>query len=217
MRVGLVVPGGMRVGSGHGGEGGDMARRGSRLTPEIQRTIVAFIRAGAYPHTAAEAAGIPAALFRSWMEAGAKRKGRAVYRGFRAAVTEAAAQARVTAELACFTDDPKTWLTKGPGRETAETPGWSGVVRPVVALTDNRSVNLLTDPTSSALLTMLLGALSPFPEARRAAIDALNGAAERKVIPALPGPEASSRAHAGGASRPPPPAPPPPHNPIPDV
>ncbi len=103
---------------------------------------------------------------------GAARRAAARYKAFRAAVIEASAQARVTAELACFQDDPKTWLTKGPGRETAETPGWSGVVRPVVALTDNRSVNLLTDPTSSALLTMLLAALAPYPDARRAAIDA---------------------------------------------
>ena len=110
------------------------------------------------------------------------------YRELVAAVAAAAAQARVTAELACFTEDPKTWLTKGPGRETAETPGWSGVVRPVVALTDNRSVNLLTDPTSSAILTMLLAALAPYPEARRAAIDALNQSAERRVIPSIDAP-----------------------------
>ena len=168
-----------------------MARHAARMTPEVQRTIAAYIRAGAYPHTAAEAAGVPAAVFRSWMEHGAGRRGRAVYRTFHAAVTEAAAQARVTAELATFQDDPKTWLTKGPGRETQDTPGWSGVVRPVVALTDNRSVNLLTDPTSSAILTMLLAALALFPEARRAAIDALNQSSKcpaAVVLPALPPP-----------------------------
>ena len=165
-----------------------MAPRAAALTPEIQRTIVAYIRAGAYPAVAAEAAGVSAALFREWMERGAGRRATTRYREFRAAVVEAAAQARVTAELACFQDDPKTWLTKGPGRETQETPGWSGVVRPVVALTDNRSVNLLTDPTSSAILTMLLAALAPFPEARRAAIDALNQSSRKPAIPALPAP-----------------------------
>ncbi len=174
------------------GEVPGMARSVGGPSGEVQRTIVAYVRAGAYPAVAAEAAGVSAATFRAWMQRGAARRAAAKYRDFRAAVIEASAQARVTAELACFADDPKTWLTKGPGRETAETPGWSGVVRPVVALTDNRSVNLLTDPTSSALLTMLLAALSPFPDARRAAIDALNGAAAPapRVIPALPPPAA---------------------------
>jgi len=165
-----------------------MARRAAALTPEVQRTIAAYVRAGAYPTVAAEAAGVHAAVFRSWMEAGRAKRGARKYREFFAAVTEAVAQARVAAEMACFADDPKTWLTKGPGRETQDTPGWSGVVRPIVALTDNRSVNLLTDPTSSAILTMLLAALSPFPEARRAAIDALNGTARRPSFPALPPP-----------------------------
>jgi hypothetical protein len=159
-----------------------------RLTPAAVRTITAYIRSGAYPQTAAEAAGVPAVVFRDWLNKGAKRRASPRYKELRAAVTEAAAQARVTAEMACFTDDPKTWLTKGPGRETAETPGWSGVVRPIVALTDNRSVNLLTDPTSSAILTLLLAALAPFPEARRAAVDALNGTAPRRILPSLPAP-----------------------------
>ena len=121
-----------------------------QVTPEVVRTIVAYIRAGAYPSVAAAAAGVPAAVFRAWLDRGSKPRAARKYRDLVAAVAAAAAQARVTAELACFQDDPKTWLTKGPGRETAETPGWSGVVRPVVALTDNRSVNLLTDPVSSA-------------------------------------------------------------------
>jgi hypothetical protein len=165
-----------------------------KLTAEIQRTIVAYIRSGAYPGTAAEAAGIPSEVFRQWMLLGSKRRGPRRFRSFRLAVSEAAAQARVTAELAVFTDDPRTWLTKGPGRETADTPGWSGVVRPVVALTDNRSVNLMADPASSALLTMLLAALSPFPDARRAAIDALNGCVRTppKVLPSPPPLEGTS-------------------------
>jgi hypothetical protein len=170
------------------GKGWGMGRARVGLTAEITRTITAYIRSGAYPAVAAEAAGVPAPVFRAWLARGDKPRAPAAYRDLRAAVTAAAAQARVTAELACFTDDPKTWLTKGPGRETAETPGWSGVVRPIVALTDNRSVNLLTDPTSSAILTLLLAALVPFPEARRAAIDALNSTAPRRVIPSLPAP-----------------------------
>ena len=110
--------------------------------------------AAAQARVAAEAAGVAQETFRHWMNLGGKRRGPMRYRAFRTAVYAAAAQARVAAELAVYQDDPRTWLTKGPGRETTDTPGWSGVVRPVVALTDNRSVNLLADPGSSALLTM---------------------------------------------------------------
>ena len=150
-----------------------------RLTPEIVRTITAYIRSGAYPAVAAEAAGVDAATFAHWMQLGAKRRGPRRYRELRAAVVAAAAQARVTAELAVFADDPRTWLTKGPGREREGAAGWSGVVKPLVALTENKTVNLMADPAAAALLTMLLAALAPYPEARRAAIDALNGVATR--------------------------------------
>jgi hypothetical protein len=157
-----------------------------QLTPEVHKTLVAYIRSGAYPGTAAQAAGIDRTTFERWLTLGAKRRGPRRYRELLRATTEAAAQARVTAELEVFHNDPKTWLTKGPGRETKDTPGWSGVVRPVVALTDNRTVNLLADPGAAALLNLLLAALAPYPEARRAAIDALNGAARKPHPPALP-------------------------------
>jgi hypothetical protein len=160
-----------------------MATASTKLTAAVERDILAFVRAGSYPAVAAEAAGITQETFRHWMDLGAKRRATKRYRAFRAAVIQAAAQARVAEELAVYANDPKTWLTKGPGRETQDTPGWSGVVRPVVALTDNRSVNLLADPMASALLSMLLSALTPFPEARRAAIDALNNSTRRPALP----------------------------------
>ena len=69
-----------------------MARAGTGPSAGVQRTIAAYVRAGAYPAVAAEAAGVPAAVFRSWMERGAKRGARAAYRAFRAAVIEASAQ-----------------------------------------------------------------------------------------------------------------------------
>ena len=46
-----------------------MSRR-IQLTPPIVKQIVAGIRAGAYPHVAAEAAGVPAATFADWLQRG---------------------------------------------------------------------------------------------------------------------------------------------------
>jgi hypothetical protein len=42
-------------------------------------------------------------------------------------------------------------------------------------------VNLLQDPQSAALIQLLLAALAPFPEARKAAVRALNGMDEPRT------------------------------------
>jgi hypothetical protein len=47
-----------------------------KLTPEIQRSICAFIRKGAFPHVACEAAGVPEEVFLSWLEWGSPRPGK---------------------------------------------------------------------------------------------------------------------------------------------
>jgi hypothetical protein len=146
-----------------------------KLTAAVQGQLCAFIRAGAYPHVAAEAAGVPAAVFDAWLEIGGGKRAPKLYRNFRRAVKEAQAQARAAAEMKVYADDPKTWLTRGPGKETPTAAGWSTQVKPLVQLNDNRTVtNLLSDPTMSALMTLILGALSDHPDARRAVIDALN-------------------------------------------
>src|SRR5690242_10161656 len=90
-----------------------------QLSPEIQNAICAFIRAGGFAHVAAQSAGIPKEVFDYWMSEGAKigKKRASKYRPFYLAVEEAKAQARLTAEMAVFKDDPKTWLTRGPGKD----------------------------------------------------------------------------------------------------
>ena len=47
-----------------------MARPRYRLTPALQEKIVAYIRAGGFPHVAAEAAGLPRRVFERWLERG---------------------------------------------------------------------------------------------------------------------------------------------------
>jgi hypothetical protein len=45
-------------------------------------------------------------------------------------VREAIATARLAAEMQALKDDPLFWLKYGPGKETADVPGWSNAVKP---------------------------------------------------------------------------------------
>ena len=40
------------------------------LTPAVEKIILAYVRAGGFPHVAAEAAGVPRDLFDEWMRKG---------------------------------------------------------------------------------------------------------------------------------------------------
>src|SRR5437762_13230908 len=95
-----------------------MSVRRFRLTPQLRSQIVAGVRAGGYPHVAAEAWGVPRAIFDLWLERGQAKDGREPYASFARDVQTAYAQARLRAELAVFEDDPKVWLAHGPGRES---------------------------------------------------------------------------------------------------
>lgn len=143
-----------------------MARRKPpRLTPELQQRIVATIRAGGYPHVAAQAAGVSAALFDEWLERGRAEGAWEPYRSFAEDVREAAAQARLRAETALFQDEPKRWLAHGPGRESAASPGWSAAVKPAASVAEGHRA--LLDPTFLEFVRELLEALKLFPEAHR--------------------------------------------------
>jgi transposase-like protein len=74
-----------------------VAGRPLKLTPEVQQKIVAYIRQGAFPWVAAQAAGIGKSTYHRWMLEGAKAK-RGLFHDFWAAVEQARAEARVTAE-----------------------------------------------------------------------------------------------------------------------
>ncbi len=149
------------------------------LTPSMVKQIVAGIRAGAYPHVAAEAAGVPAETFADWMRRGEQKSRR--YRAFAAQVRQAQAQARLKAEVDARAADPRFWLRHGPGKETAETPGWT---QPVKARPPAASAG--GDPFGSPEWTLLwatiLAALQDFPDARRAVAEAVG----QLVEPTLP-------------------------------
>ncbi len=96
-----------------------------RLTLALQEKIAAFIRAGGFAHVAAEAAGLPHSVFAHWMERGERGDAPSNYRRFARAIREAEAQARLQAEASVRGDKPLDWLKAGPGKASANNPGWS--------------------------------------------------------------------------------------------
>jgi len=159
-----------------------------RLTPEIERQIVATIRAGAFAHMAAEAAGVPRRLFALWLARGREKKARATYRHFRQNVLQAKAQARLSAEMEARKKDPKFWLRYGPGKEAADAPGWTTARKQA-----GKSAGL-ANPAWQRLLGTLLQVLTPFPEARQAIVTALEPPTAPvdpvPSVPEAPGPAA---------------------------
>ena len=101
-----------------------MAGRNTKLTPEVQETILAYIRAGAFEWVAAEAAGIGKSTYYRWMKLGEQQRS-GVHHEFWRAVRQARAQVRVAVEAAVRTDQPFAWLRYGPGRERPGEPGWT--------------------------------------------------------------------------------------------
>jgi hypothetical protein len=97
----------------------------SQLTPALQQQILAGIRAGAYPHVAAEARGISRRDFRRWLRRGSGRNAREPFAGFAVEVRSAAAQARLRAEITVLEENARIWLEHGPGREFPGNPGWT--------------------------------------------------------------------------------------------
>jgi transposase-like protein len=103
-----------------------MGRR-TKLTPEVQKSIVKLIRDGAYDYQAARANGIDDSTFRRWLRAG--ERGNPIYRPFCAEVRQARAEARSAAEIQVRKDNPLAWLRYGPGRERPGEPGWTESVK----------------------------------------------------------------------------------------
>jgi hypothetical protein len=120
--------------------------------------ILASIRAGGFPNVAAQAYGIPFERFQRWL-----RRGRMAR-----TVREAAARARLKAEMETYEADPRFWLRHGPGKETRQAPGWSALAKPVFE-TGSDAGELLASREFQAILTQLMGGLNRFPEARAVA------------------------------------------------
>jgi hypothetical protein len=76
-----------------------MARHRYVPTADLARQIAAFVRAGGFPHVAAEALGVPREVFEDWLRRGSEGRGPAVYGILFREVLQAHAQARLTAEV----------------------------------------------------------------------------------------------------------------------
>jgi hypothetical protein len=141
-----------------------------RLTPELQERICSYVRSGGYPHVAAEAAGVPREVFDEWLRRGSGRRTRRRYRAFVLAVRQAAAQGRLTKEMEVFRDKPLDWLRYGPGRETADAPGWTSAGKPAFGAAGDGG-NPLENPVLLERLHALVARLTHSPEARVAAAE----------------------------------------------
>jgi hypothetical protein len=160
-----------------------------QLKPEVEAAIIAGIRAGGFPQVAAEAAGVPREVFDKWLRFGSQRKS-GPYKAFRMKVMQAQAQARLKAEIDVREKRPLQWLQGGPGKEKPNDPGWSATVKPL--LQDNRSVNILANSDFTTLLATIMQVLAPYPDAKKAIIDALRGKDQPGGGVALPGPKDKS-------------------------
>lgn len=158
-----------------------MARSRHKLTPRLIQEITAYVRAGAFPHIAAEAAGLPLEVFKGWLLRGQTMGKRSLYHDLAGQLRQAEAQARVRAEMEVFKEDPISWLKHGPGKETPASPGFSASVKPVIH-ENNQQINVLLSPQMQGVFAAILQVLAPFPEARIAVAHALAG----KDQPSLP-------------------------------
>jgi hypothetical protein len=133
--------------------------------------MVQYILGGSFPHVAAEAVGVPRALFEEWLKRGDAPDAHTLYRRFAITIREAAAKVRASAEAMVLNKRPLDWLKCGPGKETAESPGWSMPVRgwPAGAASADESA----DEPFEQLTYQLLVALTPHPDARVAAAGVL--------------------------------------------
>ena len=149
-----------------------MAQKRPQLAPEVEKTILAYVRAGGFAHVAAEAAGVSREVFEEWMRKGESKRPSPKYRLFAEAVRQAEAQARLGAEVAALKGKPVDWLKAGPGKETAAKPGWSALAKPRGG--PDKPLSPLLDPGVQDLLRTLLAALERYPEARAEVVEVLN-------------------------------------------
>jgi hypothetical protein len=137
--------------------------RQPRLTLELHRQIAAAIRAGGFPHIAAQAFGVPAPVWDVWLRRGTARGAREPTRSLVQDVHQAHAQARLRAEINVHAEAPRIWLEHGPGRDRADCPGWAGAVQAAPTAAER---NALCQSGTLEVIHIVQGLLREFPEPR---------------------------------------------------
>jgi hypothetical protein len=127
--------------------------------------ILASIRAGGFPHVAAQAYGVPLKRFHRLMQLGRIAR----------SVLEASARARLKAEMETYEADGRFWLRHGLGKETSEAPGWSALPKPVYE-PGHEAGELLGSLEFQNCVTRLLTTLETMPDARALAAAAFDPA-----------------------------------------
>jgi len=141
------------------------APRIPRLTPTLHHKIVHAVRAGGFPHIAAQAFGVSMTTLEAWLRRGESAHGRGPYRAFAREFREAVAQARLKAELHVFNEAPPRWLERGPARDRADCPGWASAVTALTNAGVERSA--LDEPEFLEFVQAMLSELKDLPEARK--------------------------------------------------
>jgi hypothetical protein len=144
------------------------------ITPGVASSIAAAIRAGVYPHVAAEAFGASREMFDEAMRLGTQSGAPPEAQAFAESIRQAIAQARMKAEMLMLAQDAGFWLKHGPGKAREDYPGWTNPVKP--AQEEERDGSVAASAEVLDLGVKILAALEPFVEARAAVVKVLTGA-----------------------------------------
>lgn len=124
---------------------------------------MSFIRAGAFPHEAFRAAGVPDRVFSKWMDPAHQR---GPFYALQTKVKQAQAIARIVAAQAVKKDDPFKWLANGPARDAPGEPGWAAMSNPVEPI-DKASIDPLQFPEFVRFINNVRIVMACFPDARQ--------------------------------------------------
>ena len=154
-----------------------MAAKHPPPTPEVEATIVAYVRAGGYLHVAVEAAGVPREVFEEWLrkgEAGRPPQVQAIRRGAAEGGGAGAAGRRdagAQGQADRLAQGRAGQGDAGPARLVGAGQAARGAAK---------ETPLLLRADVQAFLRAVLEALEPHPEARAAVAAVLNGLREKQ-------------------------------------
>ncbi len=122
---------------------------------------------------AAAAFGVSRSLFRKWLRWGDAGKN-GTYRAFALNVAQAQATARLTAEMQAHQKDPRMWLRADPAAKPPTPKAGRRFVRPQAKQRNN--VDPFAVPAFVAFLATLRATLTPYPDALKAVVAAMEAA-----------------------------------------
>lgn len=150
---------------------------GVKLTQELENTILAAIRQGAWIHHAFRLAGVPDRIWRKWMDTTVTR-GKLYH--FQNKIKQAQAMACFIANQEIKKNDPFKWAANGPGRDAPGEPGWAAMTNPIEP-TDTKSTDPMQFPEFVRFVNNVRLVMAMYPDARKM-LDELNAQTEPIAI-----------------------------------